>query len=112
MEDHSNDHEVFQDYSDILKGFHPRCRPVLWRILTTQHFIYLKILEGRSGNDGSRTRPVLRRVLPQSSVGNLDWRTPADKTSDDEALVTPRRIAEEYLRARLPDVFGEPSRAT
>jgi hypothetical protein len=98
--------KAVQAFSDMLEGFHPRHRPILWRMLTAQCHIYQKILESRSGSHQEISRISLYGASPILPPGNLDWRQRPDEASDDEAVVTPRRVAEEYLRSRLPMFFG------
>jgi hypothetical protein len=95
----------FLTFFDILYGFHPRERPVFWRMLWAQSFIYKKILESQSD---SESRVGLAAVSPRLPEGSLDWRRGKDEAPDEEVFAIPERVAQEYLRTRLPEVFGEP----
>jgi hypothetical protein len=94
----------FLTLADVLQGFHPKTRPVLWRMLWTQSLIYEQIL-GNSSRSNRSPRIDFATVSPRIPIGNLDWRQLPTEASDDEALNIPRRVAEEYLRKRLPEVF-------
>ncbi|HJP91542.1 MAG TPA: hypothetical protein VJ875_06275 [Pyrinomonadaceae bacterium] len=91
--------------TDILYAFHPHDRPVLWRMLCTQTLIYKKIIQSQSAAGESTSRVGLASVSPQIPEGGLDWRKNAAEASDDEALLTPQKVAKEYLHTRLPEVF-------
>jgi len=97
-------HQRFLTLADVLQGFHPKTRPVLWRMLWTQSLIYEQIFSKTPRSNGS-PRVDLASISPRILVGNLDWRQSPVEASDDEALNIPRAVAEEYLRKRLPEVF-------
>jgi len=96
----------FVGLADVLYGFHPKTRPILWRMLWTQTLIYKKIIESQSSELGTSSRVGLAAVSPKLPPGSLDWRQDPKEASDEEVLAIPQRVAEEYLRTRLPEVFG------
>ena len=104
--------KAFEDFMNLLDAFHPRNRPILWRILVTQRLIYTKILETRSTGGGVLARLAPNQLSPRRAARSLDWRTPAQSGNEpevtaEEAVHTPLRIAQEYLRLHLPSVFGD-----
>ena len=104
----SETHARFLSLVDILIGFHPRTRPVFWRMLWTQSLIYKKIFaSGPADGDSSRLR--LSAISPKLPEGSLDWRQSPQDASDEEVRITPNQIANEYLRTRLPEVFDQPA---
>jgi hypothetical protein len=101
----------FRTFFDILYGFHPKARPVFWRMLWTQSLIYKKIFESQS-SPGTSSRVGLAAVSPKLPAGSLDWRQSQDEASNEEVLVIPELVAQEYLQTRLPEVFGKHSEAS
>jgi hypothetical protein len=97
----------FGGFADILDRFHPKTRPVLWRMLWTQALIYKQIIESQSTSVGASSRVGLAAISPKLPTGSLDWRTASDEEADEAVLLVPERVAREYLRTRLPEVFGE-----
>jgi hypothetical protein len=95
------------DFADVLHRFHPRTRPVLWRMLCTQTLIYKQILESQSEAGGSKSRIGFMSVSPSLPPRGLDWRCDKSEVSEEEALLVPQNVAQEYLRTRLPEVFGK-----
>ncbi len=87
---------VFDNTVELFSGFHPRRKPVLWRVFVTQHLLYRTLLSGQ---------PILAS-LRADEIDTLDWR--ADKNGEEDCR-QPLTIAEEFvgaelasLRARLP----------
>ncbi|MDX6404845.1 MAG: hypothetical protein QOH70_2300 [Blastocatellia bacterium] len=108
-EDGSEVRRQFEDFADILERFHPKTRPVLWRMLWTQTLIYKQIIESQSTSVGTSSRVGLAAISPKLPVGSLDWRTDSNEAPDDTVLIVPERVAKKYLQTRLPEVFGEPA---
>jgi hypothetical protein len=102
----SDIHKRLDTFADVLHGFHPRNRPVLWRMLLAQTLIYKQIIESQSAaavGDGSEITLVsVSLSLPSRG---LDWRSDEGEASVEEAVLIPQRAAQEYLHLRLPDVF-------
>lgn len=103
----SDAHRMFMTFADVLDGFHPQQRPVLWRMLCTQTLIYQQLIESQSTSKEASTRVDLSAILLKLPTRNLDWRMTPSDVSSDEALLIPKQVAQEYLRIRLPDVFDE-----
>ena len=93
-------------FADVLYRFHPRTRPVLWRMLYTQTLIYQKILESQSAAGAKSSRSSFPSVVFNLPNRDLDWRQDESEASVEESLMVPKKVAEEYLRRRLPDVFA------
>jgi hypothetical protein len=106
-DENSNTHKMFLTFADVLYGFHPQRRPVLWRMLFTQTLIYEKMIESQATSKETSTRVGLSAISPSLPTGDLDWRDSSSNVSSDEALLIPKKVAQEYLRLRLPEVFGE-----
>ncbi len=102
-------HKLFLTCSDVLHAFHPRERPVLWRMLVTQTLIYEQIL--RPSSDASNARVALDGVSPNIPKETLDWRQPNDPETEEEAVREVEQVAREYLEKRLPSVFKAPEQS-
>lgn len=98
---------TFRTFADLLHGFHPKERPVLWRMLWTQSLLYQRIVESQSSSGRLSSRVGLAAVSPRLPTGSLDWRQDPNEASNEEVLIVPERVAQEYLRVRLPELFGE-----
>jgi hypothetical protein len=102
----SNTHKMFLTLADTLYGFHPQRRPVLWRMLCAQTLIYKQMIESQATSKEASTRVGLPAISPKLPMGSLDWRRSPSEAPDDEAVIIPMQVAQEYLRTRLPEVFG------
>jgi len=98
----------FAGLADILDRFHPKTRPVLWRMLWTQTLIHKQIIESQSTSVGTSSRVGLAAVSPKLPIGSLDWRSDSEDV-DEDVLLVPERVAKKYLQMRLPEVFGAPT---
>ncbi|MGA9998350.1 MAG: hypothetical protein WBP93_23250 [Pyrinomonadaceae bacterium] len=103
----SDTYRMFMTFADVLDGFHPQRRPVLWRMLYTQTLIYQQMIESQATSKEASTRVDLSSILLKLPTRNLDWRKSESDASSDEALLIPKQVAREYLRIRLPEVFSE-----
>ena len=106
LDDNSKTRSQCRTVADILLHFHPQQRPVLWRMLWTQTFVCKAILEQQANTATASKRIAFAALSPKLPPVDLDWRQRQDEATDEEVLNEPLRVAQEYLRARLPDVFG------
>jgi hypothetical protein len=106
MDKHSDTRKRLATFADIMHRFHPRTRPVLWRMLCTQTLIYKQIIQSQSAVGALASRVGLAAVSPNLPARGLDWRKDESEASVEEALLSPQKAAQEYLRTRLPEVFG------
>jgi hypothetical protein len=86
---------VFETLIELFGGFHPKRKPVLWRVLLAQFLLYRSLLDGR---------PQLI-PLTEEERASFDWRKADEQGEDYEQPVS---IAERFvsdqlatLRARL-----------
>lgn len=109
----SDTYQRLASFADILYGFHPRKRPVFWRMLWTQSLIHKKILDCQWQTDskvraGERTSRIgFGSLSPKLPVSSLDWRQDKTEASDEEVLSIPETVARTYLQTRLPEPVGE-----
>jgi hypothetical protein len=85
---------------DKRQMFHPRQRPVLWRILLTQAHLCRWFMEQ------SRQPRALHPAdaIPVDDRKIFDWRSNDDEASYDEAVTKPFQAVQSYLR----DIFVQP----
>lgn len=91
-------HESFTVLEYLLGEFHPRNRPVLWRILLAQARICVAFLDV---NRGPEDNPLRRQQDREKEL--LDWRRSEDDAPDDDVLEIPFVAAAAYLRETLPE---------
>lgn len=90
---------AFETVTDVFAGFHPKTRPVLWRILIAQSYMFSAFTQQQFSTN--KTTPWIVESL--DSKERLDWRV-SDQDADEKlALVQPFAVAEEYLEERLKD---------
>lgn len=106
---------TFEIVFDIFRDFHPRTRPILWRILLIQAHIYFALYLAFMLNREQKhtTDDIFQRVVPLRKVQGLversfDWRGAQDQaTMPADVLTLPFETAESYLRTRLKELFDE-----
>jgi hypothetical protein len=82
---------------DLLIGFHPTTRPVLWRILVTQFLLYETMKGVRSDQFGIGH---LSQLVPEPTpeiVSVLDWRTSAGLSDENEDAATALVVGRQYV---------------
>jgi len=100
----TKEHHTFDACIDLFRNFHPKTRPVLWRVLVTQAHIYDALLRTRemkltdSGNDPT---PKLIQPLSEKERLDFDWRHSSEEATDEEVLKQPFDSAYVYLREHL-----------
>ncbi len=100
----------FDSFREIFMNFHPKTRPVLWRILITQAHFYQALLltrEVKITNSKENHIPQLLKPLSKEARLKLDWRQQPDEATDEEVLLHPFEAAHEYLREYLEPIFAE-----
>jgi hypothetical protein len=94
----------FDAFREIFVNFHPKTRPVLWRILITQTHIYQALLLTREVKITASVEdhaPKLLKPISKEDRLKLDWRQMPDEATDKEVLWQPFETAHEYLRGRM-----------
>jgi hypothetical protein len=91
-------------FADIFDEFHPRTRPILWRILVVQALLHREMLRVFRSRDGA-TRPIARiaNAFPEE-LERLDWVSGAPLGSAAEVR-EPFDAAAQYFGSHLPIVF-------
>jgi len=108
FEAHYRSNKALQDnfriVADLFLDFHPKTRPVLWRILITQAHIYLALINMREINylkSEDNFKPL--KIIPIAERDNFDWRQEREKQSisDEAVLNQPFDVAKAYLESHL-----------
>jgi hypothetical protein len=77
----------FDAFIELFQNFHPKMRPVLWRILIDQAHIYKALLRTREMKlTSSKERQTAKLLAPLSEKERLDfdWRQSNEKGTDEE----------------------------
>jgi hypothetical protein len=95
----------FSGFTDQFLDFHPRKRPILWRILITQVHIYEALVRSRDmklSDPKKSIPPKLVKPIAKENLTHYDWRRSQDEAIDDEVFGQPFEVAQAYLQ----DVLG------
>lgn len=87
-------HRTREPLLELLIGFHPARKPVLWRVLLAQHMLYTALL---------RDNPFAVPLAPPSAddLKAFDWRcAPASEATDTEVSAA-ALVAHAYVSAKL-----------
>lgn len=92
----------FETFITLFSYFHPKTRPVLWRILIAQSFLYNSIKKIRKeGNIHlARIEDVVNLFDIEESMINCEWRQNGENVTDHE-FARPFEAAKKYLREQL-----------
>ena len=96
--------KMFDIGADVLRGFHPRTRPVLWRILICQAIICNAIVQASRSKvyaAGSGFKPI--REFEEAQRNEFDWRETGEDISGHEVNQA-FTVARDYLAKRLPEL--------
>jgi hypothetical protein len=97
----------FNNIAYLFHNFHPKYRPVLWRILLTQVHIYHAIKNTRELKD-SKSSVLFKtlKITPEQERSIYDWRL-KDGASEiyEEVYIYPFNAVENYLRIKLGEFF-------
>jgi hypothetical protein len=93
-------HQAFNRISYLFTDFHPRIRPVLWRLLIVQASLYRILLQLRNEQSFDSSFATLIH-FPQEERLRLDWRGSKEQAEDAAVLQQPFDAAEKYLREQL-----------
>lgn len=96
--------QAFSVFTDLFLDFHPKTRPILWRVLIAQSQIYSALPQIANSVPSTR-RPILVRPIPATEREDFDWRASPDDATKDEVLAEPFAASEGYLKRRLKNQF-------
>jgi hypothetical protein len=89
----------FDEIKFLIEGFHPRSRPIFWRMLVIHACLYRALSNPNALEADDWSIPSLR--VPEPHRREFDWRSPADTQVSDDVVLEPLAIAEQYFQERL-----------
>jgi hypothetical protein len=98
---------IFEVFFTIFSYFHPRARPVLWRVLITQAYLYNAIKNIRNKEEKfniSNFDEFVKLFEIEKVKSKCDWIQSHEVVSDEEFNM-PFKAVENYLKAQLIDVL-------
>jgi hypothetical protein len=104
--DDSNNN-TFEVFLTIFSYFHPKTRPVLWRVLITQAYLYNAIKNIRNSEEKFNISTIdefVKLFEIEKVKSKCDWIQSHEVVSDEEFNV-PFMAAENYLKTQLADVL-------
>lgn len=98
----SNTRKAFEAVRDAFVLFHPKTRPVLWRVLITQSYLYLALIRSCTTKEADSLVDLqLIRDIPKKQREEFEWRSSKGEASDGEVLVEPFEVAKKYFEKHL-----------
>jgi hypothetical protein len=88
----------FEKTGFLIEGFHPKTRPILWRMLVTQACVY-RVLSQPAAL-ARRGWNVADLRIPEPDLKKFDWRAPGELVAN-ASVSEPFTVAEKYLAERL-----------
>ena len=97
----SDVHRAFHRVGYLFSEFHPRTRPVLWRVLVAQAALYEAVLRApRHGELDEKTLDDVRRI----DVARLDWH-PRSASENQDEVDRAIRVGLAYAEQRTRSYF-------
>jgi hypothetical protein len=93
----------FEVFLTLFSYFHPKTRPILWRVLITQAYIYNAIAKIHSSGDLNLSNFDELFNIENTKL-KCDWRQPNEAVSEEE-FDMPFKASKNYLRRQLSDIF-------
>jgi hypothetical protein len=88
-------HREFNQIRFLIHEFHPRSRPIFWRMLVIQACLY-RCLSSPNALDEDGWG-ILSLRIPEVQRPEFDWRSPADARVSDATVFEPLAVAEHCL---------------
>ncbi len=104
----------FSGFADVFLDFHPRKRPVLWRILITHVHIYEALLRAREIKISASPKGITSKLLEpiaEEKVKRYDWRQSFEEATDEEVFIEPFKVAQAYLQEVIGSICDFSSKA-
>ena len=100
---HSNRFEIFYT---LFSYFHPKTRPVLWRALITQAYLYKAIINIRKTADKEFTNfdEINKLFNIEATKLECNWRQPSEVIPEED-FMKPFKASEDYIRKQLTDII-------
>jgi hypothetical protein len=100
---HSDRFEIFYT---LFSYFHPKTRPVLWRTLITQAYLYYAIINIRKSPEKEFTNfEDIKKLFNIEGVKlECNWKQ-SNEVISDEDFMKPFKASENYIRKQLSDII-------
>jgi len=93
---------------DVIRGFHPQSKPVLWRMLVNQYYLHKMIQRASEMRDGpDLLQGHLGDLFEDSDQRSLDWDVDSwnsESVNPPQEVVDPINVAKDYLRLRFSGI--------
>jgi hypothetical protein len=89
----------FDQIDFLIDDFHPRSRPVFWRLLVTQACLYRVLSQPNELEPLDWNISALR--IPDPERAKFDWRSAQDADTNETVVYEPLIVAEQYLKQHL-----------
>ena len=89
----------FDEVDFLIENFHPRTRPIFWRMLVAQALLYRALFQ--ETDMGSPNWTAVKLHIPESETNNFDWRRKKDSDVTNEQMLQPLKVADAFLQDRL-----------
>jgi hypothetical protein len=98
--------DKFEIFNTLFSYFHPKTRPVLWRTLITQAYLYNAVINIRKNPDKDFTN--FEEIKSLFNIERIkfecNWKQPNEVISDED-IMKPFRASENYVRKQLADII-------
>ncbi len=91
----------FDVFTDLFLEFHPRTRPILWRLLITQTHLHAALQDAPALHVSTSNDHPQLLIRPIKDREPYDWRHNKEEASDEEVLAEPFNAAQAYLQEVL-----------
>jgi len=97
----------FEIFNTLFSYFHPKTRPVLWRTLITQAYLYNAIISIRKNPDKEFTNFGEIKTLFKIEDTKLEcnWKQPNEVISDDDFMKS-FTASENYIKKQFTDIIN------
>ena len=96
----------FEIFNTLFSYFHPKTRPVLWRTLITQAFLYNAIINIRKNPDKEFTifEEMKKLFNIEGTKLECNWNQPNEVISDED-FMKPFKASENYIKKQFTGKF-------
>jgi len=96
--------ECVKVFVDLFKSFNPKTRPILWRLLVSQSYVYNLIIKANGENPHFISRFTSFEELSEFELHKLDWlNEESDSGLNWKDSLKP---SESYLKEKLKSVYS------
>jgi hypothetical protein len=94
--------QLIEDVDEVFLGFHPRERPVLWRVLIAQSLLADLVVRSQEQEAADKPLSSLLPPVQAAAIAEYDWRPEAERDAiPQDAVVGPLMAVHAYLTDEL-----------